>query len=250
MGRHKKENLMSSLRYPIDSGDRNTFMPTVTFTPYKFEMAEGNIKSAKHEKKVSGEPVVLYMPSGVSENYGGQWNNDNIIDMTSISAAIGSLAAKGMDALSKSLGMLGSGLMAKNAVSPAPTDILIYQKPVQPALLFNYEFVPRNSSEGKAVVDIIRFFKDQSIPTCKMAYEQVPWGLIDWPSVWSIVFKSIQGPGNPMTANRYENMALESANVTYSGGANSSLVFWDEVPVRVSLQLTFKSIMYAIKSTP
>ena len=63
------------MRYPIDAGDRTVFTPTVTFTPYTFEMAEASIKKAEHKKNRAGDPVVLYMPAGVSENYGGQWGN-------------------------------------------------------------------------------------------------------------------------------------------------------------------------------
>ena len=238
---------MSSLRYPIDSGDRNIFMPTVTFTPYKFDMAEATVVKAEYKKNTSGDPVVLYMPQGVSENYGGQWGLENAINMTSWTKALGSLNATIADAFKKGGGSLTSGLAAKMAATPAPTDMLMYQKPVQPNLLFNYEFVPRNGDEGKAVVAIIKFFKEQSLPTYKVSGDQMPWGLVDWPSVWSIVFKSVKGPGNPRSDNRYDDMALENVYVTYGGGANSVLVFSDEVPVKVSVQLSFKSMMYAIR---
>jgi hypothetical protein len=238
-----------SLRYPIDAGDRNTFMPTVTFTPYTFDMAEATVVRAEYKKKAPGDPVVLYMPAQVSENYGGQWGLENAINMSSWNEALGSLNSTLQDAFKKGGGSLTSGLAAKMSMTPAPTDMLIYQKPVQPFLNFNYEFVPRNAAEGAAVVSIIKFFKDMSLPTYKMAGDNMPWGLVDWPSVWSIVFKSVKGPGNPRSGadSRYDDMALESVNVTYSGGANSVLVFTDEVPVKVSIQLGFKSIMYAIR---
>lgn len=235
---------MAIIRYPSDEEKIFDTIPFVAFTAYDVGMAEATQKSSKINttKIADAHEVYLYLPQGVVEGFGGTWGNEETINTME---DVGSQVSK---KIKQQAGSLGAGAEAKSGKTPRPIDILLFQKPSQPQLSFNFEFIPRTQKEAMDIETIITQFKTLTVPVVDKQSSSATWGLIKWPAVWNIKFVNIKILGMPHSKiQEYVNMALTGVNITYAGGANSALVFYDGMPVKINMTLNFQSIMYAIK---
>jgi hypothetical protein len=239
-----------SLRYPLEirtgqAGKETTTMPMITFMAYKYKLPKAKLETAKGEKEAIGDGIQLYMPSGVSESYGGEWGFESLLNfeqgLKDIGAdLVGKVAAKGAE----QMGGISNSVKAGFGATIIPSEFMIFKKPLPFTLALSFNFVPRNAKEGAAIVSIIQTFKKYSLPTIAEGDGQL---FLSFPPVWDISLKNIKGTGHPDNPGMHTDMALTNCTVTYSGGANSALVFHDNVPVQCAMSLSFQSIKYMMR---
>jgi hypothetical protein len=226
-----------ALRYPVGG---NSNVPYVCFSSHEFKGTEAGGATAKVKTGAAGTSITLYIPDSFSENVGATWGMENIFNVSDPGAA----AAKELiNKAGEQFKQLASTTKTESGLAVGPTDLLLFQKPNPFSLTFNYNFVPRNQNEGNAVIDIIKEFKKGPLPRTTTGNSKV---VIAFPYIWDIKFSNIKGPGDPAKGDFYKNMALVSAQASYSSGASSILTFTDGVPVQCGLTLQFQAIEYSI----
>lgn len=241
---------MAFLRYPLEvrtgqAGKETTNMPMITFIPYEYKLPKAKLETAKGEKVGTGSGVQLYMPAGVQESYGGEWGFESLINFEQGLAQagvdiLGKIASKGAE----NLGALANTVKGGFGATLIPSEFMIFKKPQPFTLNLSFNFVPRNQKEGEAIIGIIKTFKMYSLPTIDGRGVDL---FLKFPPVWDIDLTTVKGTGHPDNPGMHTDMALTSCNVTYSGGANSVLVFHDNIPVQCSMTLNFQSIKYMMR---
>lgn len=228
------------MRYPLDITN-DDYTPWVIFSPFKYEMPEANVQTAIPKNTADGESIQLYLPNNVSEKYGATWENEQLFNSGDIPNEITNLMS---NVAKKNLGdKMVASIGASMGKVAGPTDLLVFKSPQQPDLNFTFQFVPSTQAEGNVAVKICQEFKKRVLPKTEKG---TIWAPLVYPNVWNLQFLNINCIGSQFGA-AYYNMALTNVDVSYSGGANSVLVFWDKNPVEISLQLSFKSIQYAVQ---
>jgi hypothetical protein len=222
-------------------------MPLITFRAYKYKLPTGKLETARSEKEGIPEgDIQLYMPAGTSESVGAEWGYETLVNIQQ------GLAQAGADvagiALNKAGDLAGSMLKATAGgnfgATIIPSEYMIFKKPSPYNFNLSFNFVPRSKEEGADIISIIKVFKKLTLPTIEGDGADF---ILKFPAVWDILFTGIKGPGSGLASGTYENMACTNCQVTYSGGANSALVFYDEVPVQCSMTLQFQSIQYSMR---
>jgi len=231
------------LKYPLELGMAG--MPFVIFKAYEWSLPEATgADGAKPRKPSTIEEVGLYFPNGFQESVGATWGPEELFNAEN---GIAQELAKGIgDMANKTIGgKVVNSAKAYYGKTVGPTDLLLFSRPNPYSFTLTFDFIPRSAPEGDAVVKIIKNFKLATLPS---AESKGIIALLKFPPVFDIKFGNINGIGSPSTPDGlYKNMALQSCSVSYSGGANSALVFHDKNPVRTSINLSFQSVEYAIR---
>lgn len=232
------------LKYPLELGIAG--MPFVIFKAYEWTLPEATGTDGTKQRKPDSsiKEVGLYFPNGFQESVGASWGPEELFNAENgfsqeMAAAMKSVAEKTVG------GKIVNSAKAAKGMTVGPTDLLLFSRPNPYSFSMTFDFIPRSRDEGAAVVDIIKNFKLATLPS---ALEKGIVSLLKFPPVFDIKFGNIKGIGSPSTPDGlYRNMAIQSCSVSYSGGANSALVFHDKTPVRTSINLSFQSVEYAIR---
>lgn len=228
------------LKFPIQS--EGTKKARVVFRSYTWQAGKPQLDNTQHIAQGGGTgSCQLHCPGNFTENLSSKWGEEDLITFLTAPKADGALAASTVEALRSatqgSLGGLVNTARFDAGKTSFPGQFLSFERgePTKPQ--FNFELVPTNQAEANAIMQIVKYFKSKIFPVFKS-------GFLEFPDIWSIQFVGIKGPGFPDSGDSYNNMALVSCNVGYGGG-QSALVYTDENPVAVTLQLSFQSVMHS-----
>jgi len=126
----------------------------------------------------------------------------------------------------KTIIALGSGSILN------PNVEVVYQGPMLRSFNFDFTFAPKDSSEAKAIKDIIFEFKRWSAPESP---EQIG-GMMKVPDVWRVKYGGKFGKnGNP-----FKRAVLTNVNVDFNSGLNQHMTFDDGEPILIGLGLSFR----------
>lgn len=220
-------------QYPLEIDDQT--VPMVHLFSKEYSFPEGT--QTRVEMKVSRivDQISMYMPGSFAENIKNNWTpqsiwggaNNNTLDQ---------VMAEGIEKLSQVMGTKVVGAFtAHTGKAVQPTDMLLFQSVDPINLNFSFNLMPTNEKEAAQIQLIMNLLKESQLPiTSDIA------GFLNYPRVWDIKFTGVKGLGL-IQKNGYSDMALVSCNMNYSHG-ESFMVFHDEQPVQVTLQLSFMSI--------
>jgi hypothetical protein len=244
------DNFMYPIKNNLDvdkSGNSKGSKPRVIFRSYRWETS---VRPELAETKIdfvtnSTSSTTLCLPGEFSEKYGASWGNEQVFNISGEgwNTKVNLNAFEYADSLAKKFGLEGLMYTGKyvsgNTHFPGEFQVFKQGDPMQ--LSFAFDMIPRNSEDATVIKKIIDNFKTKILPT-------FTGNLLKFPEVWGIFFTGINGPGFPYNSkgvSKYLDMALVDCTVTYGGGAQSALVYADNNPVNVKLQLSFHCIKHS-----
>ena len=220
----------------------------------------------------SGEPLgkiltTIYLPiaQGASDANTAGWGKG---DMTALDAALGSLMLKGMKGNVEGVTTTAEGIAAdigKNSqdakevvatlLTEAATGIgkqalqrrdgkiinpnteLLFNNPDLRSFSFNYQLSPRNPSEARMVVNIIRTLKVSMAPRRTQSTL-----FLKSPNLFKLSYHKGRGGDENEFLNKFKVCALTSLTTNYAPN-NNFMSFDDDIPVRYDLGMTFQEIV-------
>jgi hypothetical protein len=220
--------------------------PRVTFRSYPWKTAKPNLeKTVNVTKNGASSTVTLFVPANYSEQFGARWGEQDTVtalinrNWNGVQASIGETALGALDKMSGGKAISTAAKYASGSTS-FPGEFLVFDRGEPITLSFTLDLLPMNKAEADEIVGVVQNFKRKILPTFGGLTTE-SFGL-SFPEIWMIEVAGLNGTGFPETPNTFNDMALISCHVTYSGGANSVLAFHDGNPVAVQLALTFKSV--------
>lgn len=229
---------------PSSGADIILYMPTTT--PAVTQQADW--QSAKFEgpagevvRNLSTEAAQQIMEADISTFEKGKETGKNIIDgvRRQFEENIGSVGAVGQQ--------IGVGLVAGFAGTSAngllamsrgeiynPNVELLYQGPKLRSFNLQFQFVPKDPAEAKAVNDIILEFKKWSAPSIKDK------NMMTVPHIWQITYNSSNGQNKNM--NAFKKAACTNVAVQNNQGMNMHMSFEDGMPILTTMSLTFQEV--------
>jgi len=181
--------------YPLTL--RQSHQDTVKFTmlkyePRKFQTGQGNLGgfSERSTNRTTLGTVVLPVPSGISETNGVEWGQDKMdpgqallanMALTGITKGLGAMVDEGSAALetasksgdakvavaagfAQAASQVGGLLTRTQGAVLNPNMELLFQGPTLRPFSFSFKMSARSSAEAKAIIRIIRFFKQGMSP--------------------------------------------------------------------------------------
>lgn len=141
--------------------------------------------------------------------------------------------ARGANANANSLIALGTGQIFN------PNVEVVYQGPVLRDFSFSFTFAPKNSTEARAIKDIIFEFKKWSAPTV----EGAQGGMLKIPDVWLVRYNGLF----KFNVNPFKKATLKGVDVGYNPGLNTHMTFDDGEPVVITIRLDFTEVDYILQ---
>ena len=165
---------------------------------------------------------------------GGQQLNDGQ-NQRAIAAALSGTA----------IGALGGNVNANQVISRASGQILnpnlelLFQGVGLRVFPLQFQFFPRNTQEGKMVMNILRAFKMEMAPSRTSKEGNSSGVFIRTPSIFQLTYK--KGKDVHPFLNRFLPTVLSDMKVNYTAsGAHST--FYDGTPTHIRLDLQFKEL--------
>lgn len=207
----------------------------------------------------------LYIPNELSDAVGSQWTPETVSPAAQASADLMSQAGGITWSKAKQAGggALAEGASWLDKVAPGtianvnknagafhgqilrPNDVLVLSGVGNNTISFAWTLMPRNEVEAGEIKTIIESFKNASRPS--LANKDAL--TLDYPPLFDVNIKTSIGLGVPQSRKEdekslfsYNNMVMEQFSVTYVGGANEALFYYDGNPVSVNISCTLKSI--------
>lgn len=115
-----------------------------------------------------------------------------------------------------------------------PNVELLYNSPTLRGFSFEFNFVPKNSSESSTIDDIIYEFKKWSSPKDPGGTE----GVFCVPHIWNVIYSGMSA--KKMT--KFKPAALTDVTVVENANSNTHTTFDDGTPVITTMRLTFKEV--------
>jgi len=146
-------------------------------------------------------------------------------------------------AASAAVGILGVNVSPQQILSRTQGEILnpnlelLFGGPTLRSFRFSFKFVPRNRSEAREVMEIIRCFKMNMAP--KVKGTSIKNTMMKTPNVFELRYKKGQTP-HPFL-NKFKQCFLETVSVNYTADGTYA-TYDDGTPVSMTLDLSFKEI--------
>lgn len=146
-------------------------------------------------------------------------------------------------AASAAVGILGVNVSPQQILARTQGEILnpnlelLFGGPTLRSFRFSFKFVPRNRSEAREVMEIIRCFKMNMAP--KVKGTSIENTMMKTPNVFELRYKKGQTP-HPFL-NRFKQCFLETVSVNYTADGTYA-TYDDGTPVSMTLDLSFKEI--------
>lgn len=220
------------------------------------------IKSGQKRLKSS---IQLYVPENLIKSYSVDWSQE---DMSGIAETVAQTMLKGGEANSTTKGFIDTavgvgGAMGSNVAESGAAFILNQLSYAQKALnmtpgnskaqllfrqvdfnqfMFDYKFSPRDSSEAKQVIEIIRTFRHHMLPEFLSENQY----LYVYPSEFEVqyYFKDKQN----QFLERHITAVLTNMSIIYNPNGQFT-TFPDGMPTHINMQLTFKELGVPTKET-
>jgi hypothetical protein len=245
-GEPKKETakLVFPPTHPSSSGiGESTIHPRVTFSSYTWKSATPKLENTMSTTDAgSTGSVSLFVPANYNESFGAKWGYEDVVTALidpKNKAAWGASAVETIDKLTKGpLGGITSAAKFGRGETSFPGEFLLFEKGEPITLDFTFDLLPMNGPEANKIVEIVSYFKRRILPT----YGGNDNFFLQFPDIWRIDVKGLNGTGFPATPGIFGDMALTTCKVGYSGGANTVLAFADGNAVMTTLTLQFKSV--------
>tara|TARA_Y100001970_G_scaffold264805_1_gene351777 strand:- start:735 stop:2009 length:1275 start_codon:yes stop_codon:yes gene_type:complete len=211
------------------------------------------------QAKTRAETVILPIPGGISANNNTEWNKNemNALDAAKaqfitttgnegVEAAIGGLKDKFDKAnlgnvKTALISALASGAGGANPILARtsgqvfnPNMEVLFSGPAIREFSFEFQFAPRNDSESRTVLQIIRFFKQGMAPIRSEGKL-----FLKTPNVFEL--KYTHKGGEHKGLNKFKECALTRCNVDYTPDGNYS-TFEDGVMTSYKMQLDFQEL--------
>jgi hypothetical protein len=266
-----KENSFGVHVYPLTL--RQSHQDTIKFTMLKYEPRQigtgaqyqsGNLAGVgdRSKKRISLGTVVLPVPAGISEINGVQWGQDTM-DPGQLLLANIALAGiqKGLSGASDVVGGAAAGAAGqgnqdvKNAVATSfaeaasgvggllsrtqgaiinPNMELLFQGPTLRPFNFSFKMSARNSAEAKAIIQIIRFFKQGMSPQKSQSNL-----FLKTPHTFKIQY--MYGSKEHPYIGQIKECGLQNFTVNYTPEAQYA-TFHDGPMVSYEIQMTFQEL--------
>ena len=146
-------------------------------------------------------------------------------------------------AASSAVGILGVNISPQQILARTQGEILnpnmelLFGGPTLRSFRFSFKFVPRNRSEAREVMEIIRCFKMNMAP--KVKGTSIANTMMKTPNVFELRYKKGQTP-HPFL-NRFKQCFLETVSANYTADGTYA-TYDDGTPVSMTLDLSFKEI--------
>ena len=167
-------------------------------------------------------------------NQGGQALQDSD-NQRAIAAALSGTA----------IGALGGNVNANQVISRASGQVLnpnlelLFQGVGLRVFPFQFQFFPRNSLEGKTVINILRTLKKEMAPSRTSKEGNNTGVFIRTPSIFQLTY--MKGGRKHPYLNSFLPTVLSDMKVNYTAsGAHST--FYDGIPTHIRLDLQFKEL--------
>ena len=228
------------------------------------------------KKKVIKSIINLPIPRNVTDSQGVQYGESglNPLEATGLSAVAGgvdpagsvqalknafnTLAKGSVDVLADgevqgaigaaiagtAIGALGGNVSADQLISRATGQILnpnlelLFNGVGIRTFPFSFQFFPRNRSEGKVVMDIIRTLKIEMAPS-RTTKSEAKGIFIKAPSIFHLRYK--KGNGAHPFLNRFQPAVLSDMKVNYTAAGTHS-TFYDGTPTHIQVDMQFKEL--------
>lgn len=202
--------------------------PVITFIAqnWKEMKNKSSNSSMKYNKQQTGS-VALYLPS-FNESLNISWESE----LTPKAMAINTLR----DALSGTVPGFAIGkayLQQTHGVSVSQDSIATFKDIENKKYSFSFDLFPTSRADSEAIIAIIEFFKNNSLPVFGEF-------LVGFPCVFEV---TILNAGNKNGYFKLKPMALTGINITYGDGSNGVMkLMSDGAPSNVKLDLEFQEI--------
>ena len=243
-----------------------------------FALTQGSTSNnfpAKRKNKQIKYVINLPMPRNITDTTGVQYGESSLNPIEAAGLAGGSALLQGnIDALKDAfrttiekggvalndgqnqqaiaaalsgtaIGALGGNVNANQVISRASGQILnpnlelLFQGVGLRVFPFQFQFFPRNSQEGKTVINIIRALKEEMAPSRTSAEGNNTGVFIRTPSIFQLTY--MKGGAKHPYLNSFLPTVLSDMKVNYTAsGAYSS--FYDGIPSHIRLDLQFKEL--------
>jgi hypothetical protein len=219
--------------------------PRVSFRSYAWTSAKPKLANTKNvDIGGSTSNITLFVPATYSEQFGARWGYEPMVTALVNPGDSNAWLASGAETVqtmaNSKFGGFVSAARYHTGTTSFPGEFLVFDRGEPITLTFNFDLLPMNKTEADTIVGMVKTFKTKILPEFNTPTPE-NFGL-KFPDLWRIEVKGMNGTGFPTTEGNFNDMALASCNVTYSGGANSALAFYDGNPVATNLVLTFKSV--------
>ena len=247
-------------------------------TEGSFALTQGSTKNnfaEKRQNKTIKYVISLPMPRNITDTTGVQYGEASLNPIEAAGLAVGSELLQGnidnlksafSSVISKggrdlqdsqnqraiaaalsgtAIGALGGNVNANQVISRASGQILnpnlelLFQGVGLRVFPLQFQFFPRNSQEGKMVMNILRAFKMEMAPSRTSKEGNSSGVFIRTPSIFQLTYK--KGKDVHPFLNRFLPTVLSDMKVNYTAsGAHST--FYDGTPTHIRLDLQFKEL--------
>jgi len=219
----------------------------------------GDRSTVPGKKKARAETVILPIPGGISMGNSTNWDDNT---MTALDAAKAQfITTTGQEGIDKAVGglkdkfdkanlgdvktallsALASGAGGANPILARtsgqvfnPNMELLFKGPSIREFSFDFQFAPRNDSESRTVLQIIRFFKQGMAPIRSEGKL-----FLKTPNVFEL--KYTHRGGEHKGLNKFKECALKGCTVDYTPDGNYS-TFEDGIMTSYKMKLDFKEL--------
>ena len=247
-------------------------------TEGSFALTQGSTKNNFAEKRQNKQikyVISLPMPRNITDTTGVQYGEASLNPIEAAGLAVGSellqgnidnlksafssVISKGGQQLNDeqnqraiaaalsgtAIGALGGNVNANQVISRASGQILnpnlelLFQGVGLRVFPLQFQFFPRNTQEGKMVMNILRAFKMEMAPSRTSKEGNSSGVFIRTPSIFQLTYK--KGKDVHPFLNRFLPTVLSDMKVNYTAsGAHST--FYDGTPTHIRLDLQFKEL--------
>lgn len=252
---------MADLEYPL--GVRNYQHVMLSAWEYGLPGVDNKRSTENRGKKLWN--TFMYIPAALADRVSSSWEAEEIsataqsindiagaseimtmANLKQFGAGVGRDVFNAADKLAPgAVKSFNSNVAAHHGTLLRPNDVLVLSGISNNSITFNWTMSPKNAEEAKQIKQIIRTFKNAARPTLSGA-DSV---FMDYPPLIDVFIRrqvttgeAQSRKGNQKDLFSYNNMVIESFNVTYEGGANEALFYYDGHPIFTTMSISLKSI--------
>lgn len=201
--------------------------------------------------------VALYVPNQLSIRYGASWGEEDTMAFSALSqgadevgraltskdlTAVGGLAQSVLTSIALDKGPFGASLGIAAGLAANPKKEQAFKNVDFRTFTFDYQFAPRNKSEARNMLNIIRLFKYHMHPE----FKDETGFLYIYPSEFDIVY--YKGAKENLSIHRHTSCVLTEMNINYSPNGVFS-TFDDGIPTQINVSMTFRELQLLSKET-
>lgn len=229
---------------PSSGADIILYMPTTTpavaqQADWQAAKFEGPVGTIVRNLSTAGANTV--MDADLSSFEAGKATGKRFVEdvkkqfETNIKEIPGAAQQLGVGMIAGFAGVSANGLLAMSRGEIYNPNVeLLYQGPKLRSYNLQFQFVPKDPAEAKAVNDIILEFKKWSAPSLKDK------NMMTVPHIWQITYNSFSGQNKNM--NAFKKAACTNVAVQNNQGMNMHMSFEDGMPILTTLSLNFQEV--------